>query len=135
MRSQRRMPAGKSAALSQYLNPAWRPTVQMQLIHPGLGKCQLPTSCAAQMPPSSAMEKVCSNSEYRVRERQLEHLPTYTLLRSHLGTGLQRWAHLPLSLGTLKASPHELQEKGCRKGLQVNICHMERKASVQVGSL
>lgn len=60
---------------------------------------------------------------------------SYTLFKSHLDTGFERWADPPLSLGTLKESPHELQEMSWRKGLGVKTCDVERKASVQVGSL
>lgn len=120
--------ASQSWSQLLYLNPVWRATAQVQLLQPGLGRWQLP--------PGAGREKVRSNSHPRLSTYSLKaRAASYTLLKSHLDTGFERWADLPLSLGILKESPHELQEKSCRKGLGVNICHAERKASVQVGSL
>lgn len=119
-----------------YLNPVWRPTVQVQLLHPGLGSWQLPTPSTAQVVPAASQHwkgegvlRLSPSAEY------LAGAASYTLFRSHLDTGFERWADPPLSLGTLRESPHELQEKSRRKGLGVNICDAERKAAVQAGSL
>lgn len=68
-----------------HLNPVWRPTVQVQLLHPGLGRWQLPTSFTAQVVPAASQHwkgegalKLSPSAEYLVTERQLEQLPIHS---------------------------------------------------------
>lgn len=68
-----------------YLNPVWRPTAQVQLLHPGLGSWQPPTPSTAQVVPAASQHwkgegalKLSPSAEDLVTDRQLEQLPIHS---------------------------------------------------------